>query len=125
MYRMNYINAAKQLNEKDLVKRELEKLDISIATDNFKIGKYCLDDNHEQVYKMLQETYPKSFDAVAIREWPIFINFRETEFYNMFVSEHKEDFEIQCLASELTLQNGETETEEVIKETYVEDSIVS
>jgi len=121
MYRMNYINAAKQLNENDLVQKELEKLDISIATDNFKIGKYCLADNHEQVYKMLQETYPKSFDAVAIREWPIFINFRETEFYSKFVSEHKEDFEIQCLVSEATLQTEETE--EAIKETHSEISI--
>jgi len=121
MYRMNYINAAKQLNENDLVQKELEKLDISIATDNFKIGKYCLADNHEQVYKMLQETYPKSFDAIAIREWPIFINFRETEFYSKFVSEHKEDFEIQCLVSEATLQTEETE--EAIKETHSEISI--
>lgn len=109
-YRMNYINAAKQLNETDLVKRELQKLDISIATDDFKIAKYCLEDNYAQVYKMLQETYPKTFDAVAIREWPIFINFRESEYYERFVSEHKEEFEIQCLTSENSIQNVDLET---------------
>lgn len=115
-YRMNYINAAKQLKEMDLVKRELENLDISIATDDFKIAKYCLADNNEQVFKMLQETYPKTFDAVAIREWPIFINFRETEFYEKFVSEHKEDFEIQCLVAEPIIKNEEGEEEKEIQE---------
>lgn len=118
-YRMNYINAAKQLKEMDLVKRELENLDISIATDNFKIAKYCLADNNEQVFKMLQETYPKTFDAVAIREWPIFINFRETEFYEKFVSEHKEDFEIQCLVVESIIKNEEEEEIEVQEEEVV------
>ena len=111
MYRMNYINAAKQLDEKDLVKKELEKLDISIATDNFKIGKHCLEDNYEQVYKMLKETYPNTFDAIAIREWPIFINFRETELYEKFASEHADDFEMQCLELEMKPQKEVAETE--------------
>ena len=108
MYRMNYINAAKQLDEKNLVKKELEKLDISIATDKFKIGKYCLEDNYAQVYEMLKETYPNTFDAIAIREWPIFINFRETELYEKFISEHADDFEMQCLEVD---QNEVPETE--------------
>jgi len=111
MYRMNYINAAKQLNEKELVKKELDNLDISIATDNFKIGKYCLEDNHEQVYKMLKESYPNTFDAIAIREWPIFINFRESKLYVKFVSEHADDFEMQYIELEAKPQNEVVEKE--------------
>lgn len=107
MYRINYINSAKQMNEEELVKNELKGLDVSIATDDFKIAKECLANNNEQVYQMLLNTYPKSFDAVAIREWPIFINFRETEFYKKFVAEHKDDFEIQLIPVNSNKQDNE------------------
>lgn len=41
MYRVNYINAEKQLHHFDAVKNELDGLDVSIATDDFKIAKEC------------------------------------------------------------------------------------
>ena len=92
MYEVNYINALK-LQGKN-IKNLIDSFDVSIATEDFKIAKDCLLDNHENVYKMLMETYPKSFSAVAIREWPIFIKFRETEYYKKFINMHKDDFEI-------------------------------
>lgn len=95
MYRVNYINAIKQLGETKLVDKELKGLDVSIATDDYKIAKECLTGNNEIVYQMLCKTYPDSFGATEIREWPIFINFRETEFYSKFVSDHVEDFDLQ------------------------------
>lgn len=113
-YRINYIIATKQLHEKKIVEKEIKALDVSIATDDFKIAKECLCDNNEQVYKLLSDTYPKTFDAVAIREWPIFIDFRETSFYSDFVDQHKEDFEIQqiepivCVSSESLIGTEET-----------------
>lgn len=97
MYRINYIIAAKQLNETGLVKHELEELDVSAAESQFKIAKECLCENFETAYKMLNETYPQSFCAVAIKEWPIFIEFRETEYYKLFVEAHKADFAIQII----------------------------
>lgn len=57
MYRINYINAEKQLGHKTIVKKELEGLDVSIATDNYKIAKECLLNNHEEVFELLQNTY--------------------------------------------------------------------
>ncbi len=107
IYRINYINAVKQLNDFETVNKELSELDISIATDNFKIAKECLSNNYEAAYKMLEETYPKSFDAVAIREWPIFIDFRETEFYEKFVEKHKDDFDIQQVAVNINNQTDD------------------
>ncbi|MBR6572087.1 MAG: hypothetical protein IKK77_00010 [Clostridia bacterium] len=91
MYEVNYINALK-LQGKDVTKL-LESFDVSIATDDYKIAKECLLDNNDKVYEMLTRTYPESFSAWMIREWPIFIKFRETELYEKFISEHKEDFD--------------------------------
>ena len=91
IYEVNYLNSLKLQgkNIDDL----LGKFDVSIATDDFKIAKECLLGNNEKVYKMLTASYPNSFDAITIREWPIFIKFRESEYYTKFVEEHSEDFE--------------------------------
>jgi len=90
-YEVNYINALK-LQGKNITEL-LENFDVSIATDDFKIAKECLCDNNEKVYELLSQTYPNSFCALMIRDWPIFIKFRETEFYEKFISEHEEDFD--------------------------------
>ena len=55
--------------------------------------KLCLQDKNEEVYNALNEHYSELYSAELIRDWPIFIEFRRTEFYNKFVEEHAEDFE--------------------------------
>lgn len=97
MYRINYINSIKQLGEKEKAKKEAKDLDMSIATDAFKIAKECLLDNNEKVFEMLNKSYPDSYNAVSIKDWPIFINFRESEYYDKFVNEHQEDFAVEEL----------------------------
>lgn len=92
MYRINYINSLKQQGKMDKVKKEINELDVSIATDEFKIAKMCLEDRNEEVYAELSKNYPDPFSAELIRDWPIFINFRETEYYTKFVNEHQADF---------------------------------
>ena len=92
MYRINYINALKQQEKTELVKKELSELDVSIATDDYKIAKLCLEDKNEEVYEAISKNYPEPFTANYIRDWPLFINFRETEYYTLFVKEHYEEF---------------------------------
>lgn len=91
IYEINYINSLKLQNKN--IAELLDKFDISIATDEFKIAKECLLGNDEKVYNLLSATYPNSFDAMQIREWPIFVKFRESEHYTKFAEEHIEDFE--------------------------------
>ena len=99
-YRINYINSEKQLGHKETVVKELLGLDVSATTVDFKIAKLCLEDKNDMVYKLLKETYPSSYDAEEIREWPIFIGFRETDFYDRFAKEHADDFNLHIYAEE-------------------------
>ena len=92
MYRINYINAVKQQGKTEIVKKELSELDVSIATDDYKIAKLCLEDKNAEVYEEISKNYPEPFTADLIRDWPLFINFRESEYYTLFVKEHQEDF---------------------------------
>ena len=91
MSRINYITSLKQQGYEKNVKDELETLDVSIATENFKIAKMCLEDKNEEVYNALNKNYPDPYSAELVRDWPLFINFRKTEFYRKFVEEHAED----------------------------------
>lgn len=92
MYRINYINAVKQQGKVELVKKELSELDVSIATDDYKIAKLCLEDKNKEVYEEISKKYPEPFKAELIRDWPLFINFRESEYYSLLVKEHQDDF---------------------------------
>lgn len=92
MYRINYINAVKQQRKTEIVKKELSELDVSIATDKYKIAKLCLEDKNAEVYEKISKNYPEPFTADLIRDWPLFIDFRESEYYTLFVKEHQEDF---------------------------------
>lgn len=89
-FQINYINALKQQNKN--YQNLLDSFDVSMATDTFRIAKLCLENDHKAVFDLLNETYPNSFKADQIREWPLFINFRETEFYDIFREKHSDDF---------------------------------
>lgn len=107
LYRINYLNAVKQLGENNILENEIKTLDVSIATDNYKIAKLCLLDDNEGILSMLRKTYPESFTASEIKEWPIFINFRESAEYIAFCSEHTEDFSSEEISTD---DNIETES---------------
>ena len=105
IYEVNFINALK-LQGKN-VEKLIKEFDVSIATDEFKIAKECLLDNHGVVYDMLTKTYPDSFNANHIREWPIFIRFRESEYYQKFIDEHKTDFDKVVFENETMALSGD------------------
>ncbi|MCL1806660.1 MAG: hypothetical protein FWG31_03040 [Oscillospiraceae bacterium] len=90
MYEVNYMIALKHQGKP--INHLLKGFDVSAMTENYIIAKECLLGNNEKVYEMLTKTYPESFDAISIRDWPIFIDFRETELYGKFKAEHIDDF---------------------------------
>ena len=51
-----------------------------------------IDGNPKEIYLYLNKTYPNSFNAISLKEWPIFVNFRESQEYQKFCAEHSEDF---------------------------------
>ncbi len=90
MYQVNYINSLKQQGKN--INNLLDSFDVSIATDDFIIAKLCLQDEHTKVFEMIERTYPEPFPAQVIREWPLFIDFRKTEYYEILEVNHPDDF---------------------------------
>ena len=93
MFRINYINAMKQQGKDAEVKKEIEALDVSIATEDYKIAKLCLEGKDAEVYEALNKNYPEPYAAETVRDWPLFINFRESEYYTKFTQEHADEFD--------------------------------
>ncbi len=50
--------------------------------------------NQQAVYALLTKIYPNRMPMEAIRDWPLFIDFRKSKEYGQFVSEHKQDFNV-------------------------------
>lgn len=93
MFRINYINAMKQQGKDALVKKEIDLLDVSIATEDYKIAKLCLEGKDAEVYEALNKNYPEPYSIETVRDWPLFINFRESEYYVKFAQEHADEYD--------------------------------
>lgn len=109
IFHVNYLISCKQTGDINTVKKELENFDVSAMQEKFVIAKNCLADNTEIVIDLLEKTYPNSFDAIAIREWPLFIEFRKTQEYQIFKNKHKDDFliyELEENASESLIEDN-------------------
>lgn len=92
MYQVNYMIALKQQGKS--IAKDLEEFDTSAMQDQFVIAKYCLQNDNEAVYNLLNKVYPDHMPMEAIRDWPLFIDFRKSKEYEQFVSEHKQDFNV-------------------------------
>lgn len=104
VFEVNYMLALK--NQGKDISGLLEKFDVSMATADFVIAKRCLEDDYESAYKLLSKEYKNYFNAEAIREWPIFDGFRNTEFYNKLINENKDDFERTFFENEPSIVDG-------------------
>lgn len=91
MYEVNYMIAMKQ--QQKSISKYLEEFDTSAMQEQFIIAKHCLMEDNEAVYSLLNQIYPDRIPAEAIRDWPLFIDFRKSEEYAKFLAEHKSDFE--------------------------------
>ena len=105
MFEVNRMIALKQQGKS--IQKWLDGFDVSAMQTKFAIAKCCLQDDFDGVYILLSRTYPESFNATAIRDWPIFIDFRKTEQYEKFKLEHSDDFKQYLFDSEETIDDSD------------------
>jgi len=105
MFEVNRMIALKQQGKP--IQKLLEGFDVSAMQEKFAIAKYCLQDDFDSVYTLLSRTYPESYNATAVRDWPIFIDFRDTEQYEKFKLEHSDDFQQYLFDMEEIIDSSE------------------
>lgn len=121
MFEVNRMIALKQQGKS--IEKLLDGFDVSAMQTKFLLAKCCLQDDFDSVYTLLSRTYPESFNATAIRDWPIFIDFRKTEQYEKFKLEHSDDFKQYLFDSDEIMDNSGDLTISENESTLVEECV--
>lgn len=114
MYRINYLNALKQQGKIQADDKEIKRLDVSSSESIYKLGKACLENENEKVYILLKRLIDeKRIEKEEITEWPIFIDFRKTDYYDKIKHEYKELFEEMVFTKETVPEVERNNQEEI------------
>ena len=87
--KVNLWISKKNLNGLDSIREEIEELDVSAMEQHFKIAKSALLDNFDDVSKELDEVIGTKFPGRFVKEWPLFIQYRESIQYKKFIKKHE------------------------------------
>ena len=74
----------------EAIKDEIEQLDVSAMSMQFVVAKYALLNDYDMVSQYLEISIEKDIPSWCIKEWPLFLQYRESEQYIGFVEKHKD-----------------------------------
>lgn len=92
---INYWISVKNQSRMEEILREIQEFDISATNQRFKVAKYALLDDYDNVSRILENTINNEVLVSHIEQWPLFIQYRESESYKEFRNKHKSLFEVQ------------------------------
>lgn len=90
--KINSLIAKKYVDGLETTKEEIQQLDVSGMENKYAIAKNLLLEKHAEVNELLKIDYPKSFSFHMIQTWPIFIEYRKSEEYRIFINEHQSEY---------------------------------
>ena len=93
--KVNYWISVKNQERIETIEEEINKLDVTAHSGQFKMAKYALLNEFDEVTNALEEIIGKEIGVHEIEEWPLLIQYRESEAYTKFRSSHSEIFERQ------------------------------
>lgn len=99
MSKVNRWISQKELYGLNKISKEINDTDFSAKDQQYILAKYILLDEYDKAFEILEDLFPNKISAHAIKEWPLFSNFRKLTKYKEFVDNHKEAFEIEVLES--------------------------
>lgn len=92
IFQINRLIAKKHIVGLKAAREEIEGFDISGMENRFIIAKKLLLEEHRVVNELLKVDYPESFDFHMIQTWPIFTEYRMSDEYREFISEHQTEY---------------------------------
>lgn len=92
---VNYWISIKNSTGLEKIKHEIEAFDVSAMQGKFQVAKYALLDDFCNVSNSLEKTIDKEIPASYVAEWPLFLQYRESEEYKKFQQLHQELFKVQ------------------------------
>lgn len=95
MAQVNYWIAKSEEDGAESIKEAVAAFDVLSLQSIFSVAKGLLLQNFDKVDTLIEELYKKEdIYPYMIEEWPLFKNYRTTEYYTKFKEKHAEDFVI-------------------------------
>lgn len=91
--KVNYWISVKNQGRLPSIEEEIQKLDVSATAGQFKVAKYALLDDFEKVSELLEDIIGTEIPACYVEQWPLFIQYRQSDEYKKFRNKHMEEFE--------------------------------
>ena len=91
--KVNYWISVKNQGRIEEIKGDVDRCDVSAMCGQFKAAKYALLDEYDKVSGILEKIIGTEIPSCYIEQWPLFIQYRESEEYEKFREKHKEEFE--------------------------------
>lgn len=91
--KVNYWISVKNQGRFDSIKEDIARCDVSAMCGQFKAAKYALLNEHAKVSNVLEKIIGTEIPSCYIEQWPLFIQYRESEEYKEFRDKHRDEFE--------------------------------
>ena len=89
---INFWNSEKHLSGLDSIRQSIEQTDFSASAKKFQLAKYILLEKYDEAIHLLDELFLNEIGVAEIEEWPLFIDFRGTQYYSDFKQKHEVEF---------------------------------
>ncbi|MEY8237390.1 hypothetical protein AALA36_16995 [Lachnospiraceae bacterium 66-29] len=111
---INYWISIKNQGNLEEILEEIQGFDISARSRDFQVAKYALLDDFKKVSEILEDAIDNEIPTSCVEQWPLFLQYRETDDYVQFRNAHKDLFAIQDYQPEYL--NVESDEEEILEE---------
>lgn len=91
IYEVNYLISLKGLSDSEF-KKELATFDVSASDDKFKIAKAVFEEDYQKAHDLIEDNYETEQTPFQLADWPLYEDFRKTDYYNQIVINHQTDF---------------------------------
>ena len=109
---MNFWISCKNMGKFEQSKAEIEEVDYSAMNISVRMAKEILLENYKAAVPLMDEAMSCEMTPDVVETWPLFIQFRKTEYYKVFKEKYADRIEQQMLTSE-DLESRKTESNDV------------
>lgn len=97
---VNYLISLKYLHKEKEFNDEISTFDVSASEKPFKIAKLILLNKFQEASKLIEESYDSEKTPNELLNWPLYQDFRCTDFYKEIVKNHSKDFAFEELSGD-------------------------
>lgn len=98
--KVNYYISKKNQNGLESIEKDVKEIDVSLMSLRMAIAKPALLDDFSKISDILENTIGTEIRVREVKEWPLFLQYRESSYYSDFIKRHKDIFSYESFMPE-------------------------